>query len=43
MRRLDYIFISNDLEAIDANVIAIDQKASDHLPFMAALSFLQTD
>ncbi|QIZ67753.1 endonuclease/exonuclease/phosphatase family protein [Geobacillus subterraneus] len=36
-RRLDYIFISRQLHAIDAQVVAIRPTASDHLPLRATL------
>lgn len=36
-RRLDYIFITNGIKAIDSKVITLDKTASDHLPLMATL------
>ncbi|KAB2495580.1 endonuclease/exonuclease/phosphatase family protein [Priestia endophytica] len=37
IRRLDYIFVSKEFEVIDSEVIRVDKKASDHLPFMTTV------
>ncbi|RUQ32850.1 endonuclease [Peribacillus cavernae] len=39
-RRLDYIFVTKEMKAIESKVITLDKKASDHLPLMATLKLV---